>query len=99
VTITSASQWTTVPDLIWTHFEDSDEYVVFHPESGDIHLLTHSAQRLWHLVADRMAATIDDLAAQLATDLGREPDAQLISATRETLDFMDQAGLIRPLSR
>jgi len=99
VTIASATQWTTVPGLIWTRFEDSDEYVVFHPESGDIHLLTSSAHRLWHLVADQKTATLEELVAQLAADLRRPPDAQLASAAHDTLHFMDHAGLIRPLSR
>ena len=93
----SVSTWSSVPGLIWTRFEDSEEYVVFHPDSGDVHLLTASAYRLWQLVAERKAASLADLESRLGAELGRQPDTELTTATREALAFMDRAGLVRPV--
>jgi len=42
-------RWSAAPGLVWTQFDDSDEWVVFNPFSGDIHLLTPAAYELWRL--------------------------------------------------
>jgi PqqD family protein of HPr-rel-A system len=83
--------------LIWTHYDDADEWVVYDPFSADIHLLTASARLLWTLVSDEQPHSIEDLVATLAAELGRSPDDELTTVTRETLSSMDRAGLLRPV--
>jgi PqqD family protein of HPr-rel-A system len=84
-------------DLIWTKFEDSSEWVVFNPASGDIHLLTASARRLMTLLEERPADDPVTLARTLAAELNVPPDDEFVTVTGETLAFLDQAGLIRPI--
>jgi PqqD family protein of HPr-rel-A system len=93
----TARRWQAAADLIWTRFEDSDKWVVYHPSSCHAHLLTASAHLLWKLVADGQPHTLEQLAAALAADAGRPPDEELISVTRNTLDFMDRMGLVGPI--
>ncbi len=90
--------WNTFSDLIWTRFDDSEEWVVYNKKSADIHLLTNSAKQLWALAGDGRSHTIQALAASLAEQDGRAVDSELVAATSETLAFMDAAGLLIPLS-
>jgi PqqD family protein of HPr-rel-A system len=92
-----AMRWRTAPHLTWTQFDDSDEWVVYHPASADIHLMTGSAYRLWTLVSDEQVHSLDELVSRLASDLQRPPDTELAEITRETLAHMDRAGLLWPL--
>jgi PqqD family protein of HPr-rel-A system len=92
-------RWGPAADLVWTHYDDSEDWVVFHPQSGDVHLVTSSAHVLWQLIADDQTSTLDQLISTLAAALNRVPDAELTAVTRETLAFMDRAGLVRPISR
>ena len=89
--------WTAERNLIWTHFDDEDEWVVYNPASADIHLLTTSARLLFTLVSDEQPHSVEDLVATLAAELGRAPDEELTTVTRETLASMDRAGLLRPM--
>ena len=89
-------RWDPAPDLLWTHYPDSDDWVVFHPQSGDVSLVSASAHLLWMLIADGRADCLTDLVAALARELARDPDPELMSVTRETLSYMDRAGLVRP---
>lgn len=92
------SQWMAAPDLVWTSYDDSDEWVVYDPFSADVHLLTSSARLLWTVVADGQPHSIEDLVRTLAAALGRAPDDELTGFTRETLASMDRTGLIRPIA-
>ena len=92
-------RWGPAADLVWTHYDDSEDWVVFHPQSGDVHLLTASAHLLWNLIFEGRARTSPEMVAALAAALGRQPDEELTAATRETLAFMDRAGLVRPISQ
>jgi PqqD family protein of HPr-rel-A system len=85
-------------DLVWTHYHDSDDWVVFHPQSGDVCLVTSAAHILWTLIADGGASTLPQLVSALAAVLERAPDEELAAVTRDTLAFMDRAGLVRPIS-
>jgi hypothetical protein len=62
-------------------------------------LVTSSAHILWKLVADGHGPTLTQLISALASALKRAPDDQLAAVTRDTLAFMDRAGLVRPISR
>jgi PqqD family protein of HPr-rel-A system len=90
-------RWTAARHLVWTQYDDGDEWVVYDPFSADIHLLTSSARFLWILVSDERPHSIDDLVATLAAELGRPADDELTTVTRETLSSMDRAGLLRPM--
>ena len=90
------ARWRAVSDLVWTHYDDSDDWVVYIPASSDIHLLTASANELWTLVSTHPASSSDELAVSLAKQLGRPLDAELRSVTDDALTSLDRAGLIRP---
>lgn len=98
MTVASVQRWEGADHLIWTHYDDGDEWVVYDPASGDVHLLTASARNLWILVADRQPYSIEDLVAIVATQLRQPPDEELMAVTQDTLSSMDRAGLIRPIA-
>jgi PqqD family protein of HPr-rel-A system len=90
-------RWSATPGLVWTQFDDSDDWVVFNPFSGDIHLLTASAYALWQLTASFPPRSSPDLIEALASDAGYSADGDFLTSARETLAFMDRAGLIAPI--
>jgi PqqD family protein of HPr-rel-A system len=90
-----AESWRAEPTLVWTRFDDSNEWVVFHPASGHVHSLSAAAHGLWALAA-ASPRTTRELCTALAAELDRPVDAELEQATRETVAFMDRAGLLRP---
>ena len=96
--LTGDQRWRPAADLLWTHYDDSEDWVVFHPQSGDVYLVTSAAHTLWAIIADGPAATLKQLIPTLAAALNRAPDDQLAAVTRDTLAFMDRAGLVRPIS-
>jgi PqqD family protein of HPr-rel-A system len=91
----AAIRWCATADLLWTHYDDGDDWVVYVPASAAVHHLTASARHLWTLVSDGPPSSSQELTARLATDLGRPLDNELALVTRDTLAFMDQAGLLR----
>jgi PqqD family protein of HPr-rel-A system len=96
--LTDEQRWRPATDLVWTHYQDSQDWVVFHPQSGDVYLVTSAAHILWTLIADGRASTPPQLVSALAAVLERAPDEELAAVTRDTLAFMDRAGLVRPIS-
>jgi PqqD family protein of HPr-rel-A system len=96
--LTDDQRWRPAPDLVWTHYDDSEDWVVFHPQSGDVYLVTSAAHTLWTLIADGRASTLPLLIPALAAALDRSSDGELAAVTRDTLAFMDRAGLVRPIS-
>jgi PqqD family protein of HPr-rel-A system len=98
VTLASVQRWQPADHLIWTHYDDGDEWVVYDPASGDVHLLTGSARNLWILITDGQPHSIEDLVATVAAQLRQPPDEQLMAVTQETLSSMDRAGLVRPIA-
>jgi PqqD family protein of HPr-rel-A system len=96
--LTEEQRWCSAADLVWTHYQDSQDWVVFHPQSGDVCLVTSSAHILWKLIADGQSLTLEQLISALAAALERAPDEELAAVTRDTLTFMDRAGLVRPIS-
>lgn len=96
--LTDEHRWCSAADLVWTHYNDSEDWVVFHPQSGDVCLVTSAAHTLWTLVAEGQSPTLKQLVSELAAALGRLPDEELAAVTRDTLAFMDRTGLVRPIS-
>jgi PqqD family protein of HPr-rel-A system len=92
------ARWRAASDLIWTHYDDGDNWVVYVPASADMHLLTASAHRLWTLISVSHSPSSNELAATLAAELGRPLNDELMTATLEALAFMDHAGLVQPVS-
>ena len=90
-------RWSATPGLVWTQFDDSDDWVVFNPLSGDIHLLSASAYALWPLSTSSPPRSSSELIEALAVDAGYTADGAFLSSARETLRFMDRAGLIAPI--
>ena len=89
-------RWSPSPGLVWTHFDDSDEWVVFNPFSGDIHLLSAPAYALWRLTSSEPSRSSAELIDALAADIEQAHRHEFVVAARETLAFMDRAGLVVP---
>jgi PqqD family protein of HPr-rel-A system len=94
----SPVRWCTAPDVVWTRFDDNEQWVVYSPASSDIHLLTASAHRLWTLVATDPPSSSEQLAARLATDLKLPFDREFLTVTSDALAVLDEAGLVRPVT-
>ena len=92
------TRFTPSPDLVWTRFEDSDEWVVYHKASANIHLVTASAQRLWTLAGDGQAHSVEELALAISAGHTGDLHQELLDATRDALAFRDDAGLLIPLT-
>jgi PqqD family protein of HPr-rel-A system len=91
-----AARWSAIAGLVWTQFDDADDWVVFNPLSGDIHLLSASAYSLWTLTTSSPPRSSAELIEALAADTGSTADGDFLASARETLAFMDRAGLIVP---
>src|SRR4029077_7530632 len=83
--LTDDQRWRPAVDLVWTHYDDSEDWVVFHPQSGDVYLVTSAAPPPWALVAGGSASTLHQLIPALAAALNRPPDDELATVTRHTL--------------
>jgi hypothetical protein len=83
------------PPVVWTHFEDSTDWVAFNPSSSHVHLINEPAHRLWILASDGQARTLEDLASALTPPGEPRTDAAL-DLTKDTLAFMDDEGLLQP---
>lgn len=93
-----AFRWSATPGLVWSRFDDSDDdWIVFNPFSGDIHLLSASAYALWKLTTSSPPRSSPELIDALAVDSGYTADGDFLSSAQETLAFMDRAGLIAPI--
>lgn len=79
-------------------YADSDDWAVFNPDSANIHQLSSAARRLFDLAATGVGAAPEALATRLAHESGHPLDSTFIDATRETLAFLDDAGLLVPVS-
>ena len=90
--------WQGVKELIWTHYDDSDEWVVCSVLSGEVHLVSHAVHSLWTLACDHHVRSGDEFVSLLAAEAGRAADDELASATKDTLAFMDEAGLLKRVS-
>ena len=90
-------RWAATPGLVWTRFDDSDDWIVFNPFSGDIHLLSASAYALWQLTTSSPPRSSGELIEALAVDAGYTADGDFLSSANDTLAFMDRAGLIAPI--
>lgn len=90
------ARWRAADNLIWTQFDDADDWLVYNSASGDIHLLSDAAHRLWILTSET-ALTSEELVTALA--YGSSPTEEFIAAAMESLTAMDRAGLIRIASR
>jgi PqqD family protein of HPr-rel-A system len=92
-----AFRWSATPGLVWSQFDDSDDWIVFNPFSGDIHLLSASAYALWQLTTSSPPRSSSALIEALAADAGYTADGDFLVSANETLAFMDRAGLIAPI--
>ena len=90
--------WSRIEGVIWTHYEDSDDWVVCSPASAEVHLVTAAAHRLWTLAGNDQPRSLHELVSMLASAFGRPVDDELVAATADTLAFMDEAGSLRSYS-
>jgi PqqD family protein of HPr-rel-A system len=91
----NAARWRAATGLLWTRYDDSDEWLVYNPASADIHLLSDAAHRLWALTSGEAPLTADELIVALFDDSESPPAKDFVTATQESLAFMDRAGLVR----
>jgi PqqD family protein of HPr-rel-A system len=78
-------------ELRWRHWDD--QYVVYHCQSGDTHLLNELAARtLRRLETDPVEA--EELACHVAAALELEADTHLHRHIRELLSRFEELGLV-----
>ena len=87
------AQWKSAPSpLVWRSWGEG-EYVVYHPDSGDTHLLNDvSAEVLWQL--ERGPAGFQGLTGQVAGVMGIAVDAQFETSIAKLLVYLDSVGLV-----
>jgi hypothetical protein len=91
-------RWRREADVTWTRFEDSENWVAFHHPSGDIHLVAPAIHDLWTRLGDQPDSSARSLSAAIGKAAGGAEAADtLIANVLETLNFMADAGLVRPL--
>jgi PqqD family protein of HPr-rel-A system len=91
-------RWVAASGLVWTQFDDSDDWVVFNPFSGDIHLLSASAYALWRLATSSPPRSFESVIDALTAESPQMVDDRFVESARGTLAFMDHAGLVVPVS-
>jgi PqqD family protein of HPr-rel-A system len=92
----ATSRWRAADSrLVWRHWEGEDEWVVYSPRSGDVHLLNPAAHALLHALSSE-SLTADELVRRLAAAAGRPPDQELSAAVATSLASLDEAGLVEP---
>lgn len=87
--------WTLAPnaDLRWRYWQGED--VVYHPPSGDMHILNPlAAEALRHL--ENSPATAADLRDHLAAILELQPDATLLRQMEQCIAQFAELGMIEP---
>jgi PqqD family protein of HPr-rel-A system len=79
----------------WRHWDD--EFVLYHEQSGDTHLLNPLAARALEFL-NRTPLSADDLAGRLAAafELDAVPKLDLASAVTQLLARFSDLGLIEP---
>ena len=83
------------PNLVTRHWNGEDEWVVYSPRSGDVHLLNEAANTLLGMLAAE-ALTAGELVERLAAAAGRVPDLEFHHAVDQSLATLDQTGLVEP---
>jgi PqqD family protein of HPr-rel-A system len=81
-------RWRTPCQLAWRRWDDADEWVVFNPASGHLHLLNEPAARLLRAI-EASPATLIELADRID---GRD-DRDTLNALVASLDAL---GLVEP---
>jgi PqqD family protein of HPr-rel-A system len=88
-------RWRVPPgtEFRWRSWED--EFLVYHGESGDTHLLNPVAASALRFL-EHTAATAEDLAAHVASELGLAPGEALAGEMKTLLETFDELGLVEP---
>ncbi len=82
-------------DLHWKVW--GEEAVVFHPASGDTHILHLIAAETLFVLTERGCATVDELAHHLAAALEVESDDTVRRHVEQCLAQFHELGLIEPV--
>lgn len=82
-------------DLHWKVW--GDEAVVFHPPSGDTHVLHLIAAETLFVLTERGCATADELSHHLAAALEVENDETVLRHVEQCLAQFHELGLIEPV--
>jgi PqqD family protein of HPr-rel-A system len=91
-----ASRWRSADSrLVTRHWDGEDEWVVYSPRSGDVHLLNAAAHNLLDVLSTESLSS-DELVKRLAEAAGRAADDELRQAVLESLASLDAAGLVEP---
>jgi PqqD family protein of HPr-rel-A system len=81
--------------LLWRRWDQ--EFVVFDPRSGDIHLLDSLAAEILRRL-DESSATVAELSRELDVSLGHEAELDLAQYVAKLVGELDELGLIEPAS-
>ena len=78
--------------LVWKSWDD-DEHVVYHPGTGDTHILNDVAAELLFSL-DEVSLSCEELAVRCADAFGITSDEAFQRQIQTTLDQFDDLGLI-----
>ncbi len=81
--------------LLWREWDG--EFVVFHPPSGDTHLLNAFAAEVLLSLAERPAG-LPELMARLARDAGLEAGPEQEGQVAKLLARLQELGLVEPVT-
>jgi PqqD family protein of HPr-rel-A system len=80
--------------LLWKIWDD--EFIVYHPVSGDTHLLDHVSGEILKII-ESMPATRPDLASHISIKYGMSLDEKLNEYIGELLVKLRELHLIEPV--
>lgn len=95
--MTHEERWRASSDLVWVRFDDSPQWIVYSPESADVHLLNDAAHGLWSLISATPGTSTAQFLSSTVAPAGATA-ADVAAAILDTLASMDRAGLLQPVT-
>jgi PqqD family protein of HPr-rel-A system len=96
--VNSDTKWRRVSDTQLIRRAWDDEVVVYHPESGDTHLLNPAAVEMLQ-VLEQGPASAQALSEHVATRFDVPLDEKLRDQVEETLSGLGRVGLVAKISQ
>lgn len=86
----------TVEELVWRRWNDSEYWIVFHPESRQTHVLDEISASVLRLTLDSPHC-VEVVAEQFISEFGIEPEARTdaIAYVASATQRLIESGLIR----
>jgi PqqD family protein of HPr-rel-A system len=86
--------WRRIDGVVWTKYDDSDDWVVYSPISAEVHLVNAAAHRLWNHTSSERSLSLQELVHLFAADARVLVDDAVTAATSAHLAFMEESGIL-----